>query len=617
MSRTALISIAVICAAVFLSLGSGWEMSGESWGYWFYARVFEETGTFSIFDRSPLYVLYLELFRWLGYPSEVTVEYLVTTFAFCISVVWFLKPHIGWGWAAFAVILWLPFFQVMEPPTQKWAMTCSFWAVICRRSPQSRRDLSVSYALWLGAAILRKAYLAPLVIFGVWDGYNLVKSGGFHALVAALKPRFRVDWPILIPVALAIWFSTMQWPNPGNTAYTGITTKWFPIKDPKSLAATYFFQGFNWKYIQHQYGSFEGKDFYFTNQELFNGETEVIPAIRANPRFIVEQVGRNIVDGIGLLIANLTELPAHGFLISVVLAAGLLYGALRATGDNSVTLFVIAHLPIIAAVILVVPEIGRHYLPAMPVVILGAIWCGNSIRRLAEKWPLAELISRGGVALIGFAIIYMLSRVFFNPPGPKTFIIIPISCLVGGGMILLSKRMGTVLEKHFSWARSWLMQCSLPIALIVCSTGIAKWPVIVHGIVSDLEKGKWRPLENRDTSMKASYEELKPLIQGCKGIMSDNNTFIYAFMDIPLNVALDIWEIPPFGHLGDGSYDGLRPERVDCLILANYLASGVGFATNYQIRYQNYLKLYAEKLEEMGAETHKIGTFGRVVILRR
>ena len=40
--------------AVCLTMFSNWEMSPESWGYWYFARVFAETGRFIVLSRSPL-----------------------------------------------------------------------------------------------------------------------------------------------------------------------------------------------------------------------------------------------------------------------------------------------------------------------------------------------------------------------------------------------------------------------------------------------------------------------------------------------------------------------------------------------------------------------------------
>ena len=82
----------VIAAAAALTLFRHWEPTGETWGYWFFARVFAETGKFIIFDRSPLCVLYLNLFRWIGYPASVTLESIATLFLVSGSLIILFKP---------------------------------------------------------------------------------------------------------------------------------------------------------------------------------------------------------------------------------------------------------------------------------------------------------------------------------------------------------------------------------------------------------------------------------------------------------------------------------------------------------------------------------------------
>ena len=39
--------------------------------------------------------------------------------------------------------------------------------------------------------------------------------------------------------------------------------------------------------------------------------------------------------------------------------------------------------------------------------------------------------------------------------------------------------------------------------------------------------------------------------------------------------------------LNDSEYNGLRPDRIDCLLISNNLATNTGASTNFQIRYEN------------------------------
>jgi hypothetical protein len=133
--------------------------------------------------------------------------------------------------------------------------------------------------------------------------------------------------------------------------------------------------------------------------------------------------------------------------------------------------------------------------------------------------------------------------------------------------------------------------------------------------MADVRQGDVRVMENRPYSMKASFEALSPLVKDCRGIMVFENTFVGAFMDVPLYKIYDVMEIPPFGRLGDPVYQGLSAERIDCVLVSHSLATEIGIATNSQIRYENYIKPYIEQLQARGAVTYKIDRFGEAIIL--
>ena len=120
--------IIVVCLTMF----SSWEMGGETWCYWYFARVFAETGGFIVPDRSPLYTLYLNLFTWLPYPASVTAEYLVTTSITVIALVAFFRSYLGIWLALLAACIWIPYLQMNEPPVQKLALASSLVAVLLR-----------------------------------------------------------------------------------------------------------------------------------------------------------------------------------------------------------------------------------------------------------------------------------------------------------------------------------------------------------------------------------------------------------------------------------------------------------------------------------------------------
>ena len=124
-------------------------------------------------------------------------------------------------------------------------------------------------------------------------------------------------------------------------------------------------------------------------------------------------------------------------------------------------------------------------------------------------------------------------------------------------------------------------------------------------------------MESKEYSIKAAYPELLKVTNGCKGILSLESLFFGAFTALPLNKIYSPWEIPPFGSLHDSSYEGLNPDRIDCVLISSDLATGVGAGTNIQIRYQNFVKPYINNLRSIGAITYDIDGFGQVVVFNR
>jgi len=105
----------------------------------------------------------------------------------------------------------------------------------------------------------------------------------------------------------------------------------------------------------------------------------------------------------------------------------------------------------------------------------------------------------------------------------------------------------------------------------------------------------------------------------CRGILSLDAMRLATFSTLPPSKYFDVFEIPPFGTLGDGAYDGLRPSRIDCLditpALANRLPPYSEPVTNLRVRWENYIRPYMEHLLANGASRFEVG--GRIFVMAR
>ena len=69
----------LVLSIAVLSTFVNWTPGSESWGYWFFNKEFQETGTFLINERSPLFTIYLSLFSWLNYPTNIILHHMFSS----------------------------------------------------------------------------------------------------------------------------------------------------------------------------------------------------------------------------------------------------------------------------------------------------------------------------------------------------------------------------------------------------------------------------------------------------------------------------------------------------------------------------------------------------------
>lgn len=554
---TIIIFLLITLLFIFLSLFNEWELSHETWGYWLFARVFAETGRFVVIQRSPLYILYLNLFRFLGYPNSVIVEYIITTFITVSSLAALFIPFFGIAISFFASIIWIPYMTVSEPPVQKLALSACCWVLILRRGKAGRLKITTSYLLLIFAYLFRPTFFVLIPIFIFYDLYVIKKQNKMN--IKRFIPKLKTDWPLGIVLILISIFILLQSPHRWNNVFFG-SSIWFPHNGKNEEIV----QNYNRSYIQEKYGTFEGHDFYFTNNELFGGAHNTIEAIWNNPFFIFRQVINYLNQTIDMTIkfTMFSNLHAYNYFnlgALIFIAAGALLGAKK----SKLTIFATGSFIIYFACIVFMPQYRYLIFPVFPLFIISAY---------------------------GYANIFVFSRF-------RKFLFAPF-CII---LLLVFSPTFTGINYYNRTYLDWISQLQ---------------SVFMHYRSNDL-----RILENRSnqyvSSFKTSYNEISNLFNNCKGVMSLEYTYLGAFTKIPLNRIYDVWEIPPFGKLGDSVYNGLNPNRIDCLLISRELVLYPGEGTNSKIRYENYILPYAQQLKSLGATVKDIPTFGTAIILPR
>lgn len=298
---------------------------------------------------------------------------------------------------------------------------------------------------------------------------------------------------------------------------------------------------------------------------------------------------------------------------NLLLVLGLLYGAVRMAGSQSERIFILAHVALVASAGLILPWIARHYVPLIPLLLFSGCWYGRQVRGVLARGPgLLWSVGWAGVGLVSLSL-WVMRRLDTEPWG---FLTIPVVGLgYGCSLLFLGAAWQASRVPGRQPLRVLLQGLAIPMALAVCSGGPEQWAGLGRDLVEDIHRDDVRVMESRPGSLKASSQAIGSLIHDCRGVMSLDHTFLAAFIKPPAGRVYDIWEIPPFGSLGDSVYDGLRPDRVDCLVISRDLTSPGSLGSNSLIRYQRYIAPYVEQLRALGAQTHEIQELGWVVTL--
>lgn len=626
-----------IGTVVVLMMLLHFEPSGESWGYWTFADELYNRGEFVIQSRSPLYVLYLQLFNWMGFPFSIYIEWMTTSLITGLSLYLLLRVKLNEWNAIFAVVFWLPFIRYSEPPVQSLALSTAAIAFVIRSnsfkySDSNRSAITMSYTLLIMAFMFRVTYILPLVLVILYDIWNRYKLKGFKNIFVNSMPTWK-DWHLLMILIFFVISSLLVSQHPWNNAWFATTT-WFPVSgEHTSLGDGGFIQSMNWKYIELTYGNFENHDFYFTNKEIFGNATTLVSAFFSNYVFVIEQWWRNILELFKItsslnLITYLisTLIPGIGGLFATTL---LLYGVIKSTVDSKqFFLLLIATILLVGSSAIGVPKV-RYMVPVVPFLILSAYWYSTMIKNVVVpkvfetrisyvKSLLFLITSLTLVAIILFyseKIILSDNYIAFHSryQGSYDWLVVAITIVYLLLLIALASQFSSISSNKFrDKTRKYVGIAIIPVMFLSFTPATSLWIDIIRDAATEP-----KIMTDDNFSFLNSKDKILGLGDNCNGIMTmEHNLMEIIFSDYDTKI-YDIWEIPPFGNFDDSVYDGLDMNRVDCLFISNNLSQGpTGKATNQTIRYRNYIHPYELELLSAGALLYKIDGYGKVIIFK-
>ena len=551
----------LIISFVILSMFLDWEIGGETWGYWYFSEIFKNTGEFIVFDRSPIYVLYLNLFNWIDYPFSTDIEYIFTTSLCSYALFIFSRKFLSLPVSLIAACVCIPFMQIAEPPVQKLALAFSLFSLLIRFEGNNRKAIITSYAFLLLAYCFRQTYLLFFMTFLIFDIIHLYNQKKIFNL-KIFFPKINSDWPLILVITLLIYFTLNQSSsNWNNVWFTDVD--WFP-SDGKTMKDGGGLQLLNMFYILKTYGSYVGHDFYLTNKVAFNNAQDFTTAILANPSIFFEMVIFNVTIFIPKLLHLLFIPQIDNWIFKVfykvIITLAIFYGSLKFSLQKGVLKIFVGSWVLLLVLLIARPS-ERYFLPAIPIFILASCYYSDVLANI----------------------------LFFKD-----------------------------MKNKYWYVKKILYNLSFMIILLfLCFSNIDKWKIAINNFNIQLNGNNFELLANNNFSLKKSFEQLNNLSNHCTGLMALESLFLASFVNKSINY-YSIYEIPPFGNLNNNknSYNGLNLNRINCVFVSTSLEFGIGGGTNSELRYKNYIKPYTNLLLENGASKHVIPNFGTAFVLK-
>ncbi len=541
------------------------DTGAEDVGNWFHARLFFEDGGFINLAKSALYQAYLMPFSFLPYPDSIIVERFASTFIGFTLFAWSMSIFFGTGIGILVALVNAPDVLLTTPTSQVFATVLAFSAFAIRvRFGADARVIAFSYALLLAAWAFRSNTMLILLVVLAWDFWLVYRDGTTRSLL-----RFesvKVALPVVALVALIGFFAVNQSPHRWNN-YQLLENQWQP---PQGQIASVMSQTIA-NYSRWEDPQTGGVPFtvYHQHKRFFGDANTFTDMLRTNP----EAIFSHILHNVGAVMVTTTGMTNVGQSL-------LRYSTLDWDGDNQA---LVDH-----------RIVGVAGFLSLAVLFLCALWF---LFRVRERRMLIVL-------LLGMALTVAVSGLLTN--GSSTRILYPvypmIALILGACCAAVAARSAAAGKRKTGYVYAAVLLA------LFSQVGWARADVN-SGWAGTLRNIHQAAHENRGSMFHigdrpAVYHAASRLIGGCTGLMpAELPHGMLAFGGVPADKLYSPFEIPPFGRFGASSYDGLRPDRIDCLYIPNQILTAGGAITNIKRRYDHFIKPYGEMLVARGAKT--------------
>ena len=564
-SKLNLLNISYFLAIIIVSILTAYvngTAGAESWGYWFFNKELKETGTFIINDRSPLFTIYLSLFSWMNFPTNLIFQHIASSILLTFSFLYLFR-NLAWLPLIFiASAAWLPFILVSEPPVQTMALCFSNFAIGLRVGKENNLNLGLFYLLLFCSFLFRGTYAILIVLFIIYDLYQVSKQENkLKYFLKNLKSVTIYFIPVLLIMLLAL---LRQSPHPFNNAWFA-STNWMPT-DGKSMTNASFIQAYHERYIVKTHGKccLPEHHMYYKEAGPFNSALNIISAIKQNPVFVLKEVYIKTQEYVAML-SRLTNYDIQW----IENKQGLAFKIAKLAGFLLISIIIY----------------------------------------------FAFSFSRGHPALLILLISTILTSaltIFLNMPKPRYLVIwAPIFIFAYlWATYLIRYKLFKFLRISNNKINNIFTLMIMFFILNYANSPRLYWDEVKININNSIKTGQISMLERWESSRNsAKISSIKSVISRCSNVLATTDaTFIGAFTDIKVRNVTDYWIFPP-SKLEKVDYSKYLDLKFDCI----FVSDEANKSNHYQ--FTNYVFPLQENLIRKGGVKLNLPNYGYVTIL--
>ncbi len=550
---------------IFFSIHNDIYINNEHYGYWYFNKILASNFLFPDLSRSFLYTIYISIFNWLQFPFNMIGDAAITNTIACFSLYVLFKDKLNFTFIILSIFFSLGFIYNQVPYPQAMAFAFANFAVYFKKKNYNQY---LVYVLLICAVYFRITYI---VVFFAFLFIDLLKL-----LIDENKNRSKKILNIFFILTIFLLSSQIVENNLSSSKYNNgyfNSLKWSPTKSNSNIDIA-FILNYNYLYIEKNSENIEKnkRDYYFTNEKLFNGAQTIKDALISNPKFFLWGV-----------IKNSLHIPA--IIINKFQARNLL--PYCKNGHSCLSNYIFISLT------------SFLFILTMYFYFLHKYFKKKRFLKVLNDDYLIYGISN---FILIFITVLAMPKIRYMLP--FIFFIIPMIIVFHN---LIKKKIKN------------LILINILTTLFIFSFSFFSYNLIFFkNFYSNFQSGIYfKIFKKYNDDINKINDELK----FCPSILVDSPTLILAFTNYNEEKVRTFSEIPPFGKYKKNNQFSLSENiNIKCVLLNKSLLSSMGsnrgVGPNYNFRRENYLYPFLEHNKEFLIKKSKSDLLGELLIYK-